>query len=52
GERRRLLRYLQRENPTSYENLVKELKLKQAKKFMQAQAQTDDVNEDDVDTNE
>lgn len=52
GERRRLLRYLQRENPASYENLVKELKLKQAKKFMQAAATTDDVNEDDADTNE
>ncbi|PIR04506.1 MAG: 30S ribosomal protein S15 [Candidatus Magasanikbacteria bacterium CG11_big_fil_rev_8_21_14_0_20_39_34] len=34
GERRRLLRYLQRENPKSYEELVKKLKLKQAKKFM------------------
>lgn len=33
GERRRLLRYLQRENPTSYEDLVKKLKLKQAKQF-------------------
>lgn len=33
GDRRRLLRYLQRENPTSYEDLVKKLKLKQAKQF-------------------
>jgi small subunit ribosomal protein S15 len=31
GERRRLLRYLKKENPKSYEQLVKDLKLKQAK---------------------
>ena len=31
GERRRLLRYLQKENAASYEELVKSLKLKQAK---------------------
>ncbi len=31
GERRRLLRYLQKENATSYEQLVVDLKLKQAK---------------------
>ena len=31
GERRRLLRYLQKENSTSYEALVIELKLKQAR---------------------
>lgn len=33
GDRRRLLRYLQRENAASYEELVKKLKLKQAKQF-------------------
>lgn len=33
GERRRLLRYLQRENAAAYEELVKKLKLKQAKQF-------------------
>lgn len=33
GERRRLLRYLKRENAKSYEELVKKLKLKQAKQF-------------------
>jgi small subunit ribosomal protein S15 len=31
GERRRLLRYLQKENAASYEELVKKLKLKAAK---------------------
>ena len=31
GERRRLLRYLKKENVASYEELVKKLKLKQAK---------------------
>ena len=33
GERRRLLRYLQRENAASYEDLVKKLKLKSAKQL-------------------
>lgn len=33
GERRRLLRYLQRENAASYEELVKKLKLKGAKQL-------------------
>lgn len=31
GERRRLLRYLKKENPASYEELAKKLKLKQVK---------------------
>jgi len=31
GERRRLLRYLKKENPASYEELAKQLKIKQAK---------------------
>jgi len=35
GERRKLLRYLQRENPTSYQELVGKLKLKQAKQFIE-----------------
>jgi len=34
GERRRLLKYLQREDAASYEDLVKKLKLKQAKQFI------------------
>jgi small subunit ribosomal protein S15 len=33
GERRRLLRYLERENPENFETLVKRLKLKIAKRF-------------------
>lgn len=33
GERRRLLRYLQRENAASFEKLVKQLNLKAAKQF-------------------
>lgn len=33
GERRRLLRYLERENAESFETLVKRLKLKIAKRF-------------------
>ncbi len=32
AERRRLLRYLERENPTNFEELVKKLKLKIAKR--------------------
>ena len=39
GERRRLLRYLKKENAASYEALVKKLKLKQAKQLIkQAEA--------------
>lgn len=33
GERRRLLRYLKKENPTSFEDLSKKLKLKTAAKI-------------------
>ncbi len=40
GERRRLLRYLKKENNASYEDLVKSLKLKQAKKLAQQAAAT------------
>ncbi|OGH64306.1 MAG: 30S ribosomal protein S15 [Candidatus Magasanikbacteria bacterium RIFCSPHIGHO2_01_FULL_41_23] len=36
GERRRLLRYLQRENAVSYEDLIKKLKLKGAKQIDEA----------------
>ncbi len=41
GERRRLLRYLKRENAESYEKLVKSLKLKQAKQFANTDDDTD-----------
>ena len=34
GERRRLLRYLKKDNAASYEQLVKKLNLKQAKAFL------------------
>ena len=37
GERRRLLRYLKKEDPKSYEKLVKDLKLKQAKALAKAE---------------
>ncbi len=59
GERRRLLRYLKKENPVSYEELVKKLKLKQAKAFgavtpeklahgVHAAGEEDDSEEPDV----
>jgi len=51
GERRKLLKYLQRENPASYEELVKKLKLKQAKQFIEAE-QADDVDEESNDDSE
>src|SRR3989339_132137 len=38
GERRRLLRYLQKDNATSYEDLVKKLKLKAAKALTKVEA--------------
>lgn len=34
GERRKFLRFLKKENPASYEDMVKKLKLKQAKALM------------------
>ncbi len=34
GERRKFLRFLKKENPASYEEMVKKLKLKQAKALM------------------
>lgn len=40
GERRRLLRYLQKESAKSYEELVKKLKLKQAKQFLAKKTET------------
>lgn len=39
GERRRLLRYLKKENASSYEELVEKLKLKQAKAFATIKAE-------------
>ena len=36
GERRKFLRFLKKENPASYEDMVKKLKLKQAKTLMKA----------------
>ena len=51
GERRRLLRYLKKENPTSFEDLVKKLKLKQAKAFEKLEVASEDIqinDEDDV----
>lgn len=42
GERRKLLKYLQRENVVSYEDLVVKLKLKQAKQFIEKEEDIDD----------
>lgn len=48
GERRRLLRYLKKENPKSYEELVVALKLKQAKVVLaRRQEENDDTTSDD-----
>jgi small subunit ribosomal protein S15 len=43
GERRRLLRYLKKENPASYEDLTKKLKLKQAKALVKQMAAVDEI---------
>jgi len=51
GERRKLLKYLQRENAASFEELVKKLKLKQAKQFANEMLEEDveeSVTEDDT----
>lgn len=47
GERRRLLRYLKKENAKSYEDLIKKLKLKQTKVLEkpQVEAELDEVND-------
>ena len=45
GERRRLLRFLQRENPQSFEKLVKALGLKAAKQFAELD-KADDIIDD------
>lgn len=47
GERRRLLRFLKKENSASYEELVKKLKLKQAKQFAPVAAATTAVEPDE-----
>jgi len=49
GERRRLLRYLQKENATSYEDLTKKLKLKQIKTLVKAQTGTAPEELEEVD---
>ena len=52
GERRRLLRYLKKENAKGYEDLVKKLKLKQAKALSrqgaEAAAAEEAVLEEDI----
>lgn len=47
GERRRLLRYLKKENPTSFEDLVKKLKLKQAKAFEKMDTEDVQINDEE-----
>jgi len=50
GARRRLLRYLKKENAQSYEDLVKKLKLKQAKTLIKQtiEADEEEPNESDI----
>lgn len=53
GERRRLLRYLKKEDNTAYETLVTSLKLKQAKKLVKPIATVEPIDElDDDETSE
>lgn len=52
GERRRLLRFLKKENSKSYEELVKKLKLKQAKAFEKSSDIIDDNDKDVEDVHE
>ena len=47
GERRRLLRFFKKEDAAGYEDLVKKLKLKEAKKISKPVAPTADANADD-----
>lgn len=43
GERRRLLRYLERENTSSFENLAKRLKFKIARRFEKKEPSIDEL---------
>jgi small subunit ribosomal protein S15 len=47
GERRRLLRYLKKENAASYEDLVVALKLKQAKVVLASRAAAEETESDE-----
>lgn len=51
GERRRLLRFLKKENLKSYEGLVKKLKLKQAKTLEKPQEEAS-IDDDNIDEDE
>ena len=49
GSRRRLMRFLKKENPESYETLVKKLKIKQARKVVKPGTEekaTEELEED------
>ncbi len=52
GERRRLLRYLNKEDKAGYEKLVIDLKLKQAKKLVKPTEVDLDEDQDDTDIDE
>ncbi len=52
GERRRLLRYLKRENAASYEQLLVQLKLKQAKQTILSQTEDADSDNDEINEQE
>lgn len=50
GQRRRLLRYLKKENAVSYEDVVKKLKLKQAKTLIKQSVEADEEEPHDLET--
>jgi small subunit ribosomal protein S15 len=52
GQRRRLLRYLRKENAESYENLVKKLKLKAAKQFIKKDEELDEESKSEDSSDE
>jgi small subunit ribosomal protein S15 len=49
GQRRRLLRYLKKENVASYEEVVKKLKLKQAKTLIKQDIENEEEEPHDID---
>lgn len=49
GQRRRLLRYLKKEDVASYEELVKKLKLKQAKVLIKQDIENEEEESHDID---
>ncbi len=52
GQRRRLLNFLRKDNPESYEKLVDQLKIKRTEKLIKEELVKDEKNKDEEDESE